>query len=90
MTTSSRVGDSGFVLFRHSAFVLRHSVNCSKLSRRSTVAFCARCEQPRHTTIVSPRAGPTLIIDNFAPVSSEMHLTYLLAADGSCENFRAA
>jgi hypothetical protein len=47
-----------------------------------------RC--PSHKTIVSPRAGPTLSIDNFAPVNSEMHLTYFLAAEGSCENFRAA
>jgi len=39
--------------------------------------------------IVSPRAGPTLTMDNFAPVNSEMYLTYFLAADGSCENFRA-
>jgi hypothetical protein len=39
--------------------------------------------------IVSPRAGPTLIIDNFAPVNSEMYLTYFLAAGGSCEKVRA-
>jgi len=39
--------------------------------------------------IVSPRAGPTLTMDNFAPVNSEMYLTYFLAAEGSCENFRA-
>ena len=43
-----------------------------------------------HRTIVSPRAGPTLTIDSFAPVSSEMYLMYFLAAKGSCENFRAA
>jgi len=42
-----------------------------------------------YKTIISPRAGPTLTIDNFAPVSSEMYLTYFLAAGGSCENFRA-
>jgi hypothetical protein len=41
-----------------------------------------------YKTIVSPRAGPTLTIDNFAPVNSEMYLTYFLAAGGSCENFR--
>jgi hypothetical protein len=39
--------------------------------------------------IVSPRAGPTLAIESFAPVSSEMYLTYFLAAKGSCENLRA-
>ena len=39
--------------------------------------------------IVSPRAGPTLTMDNFAPVNWEMYLTYFLAAEGSCENFRA-
>ncbi len=39
--------------------------------------------------IVSPRAGPTLTMDNFAPVNSEMYLTYFLAAEGSCENFLA-
>src|SRR5947207_10186475 len=36
-----------------------------------------------YKTIVSPRAGPTLIMDNFAPVNSEMYLTYFLAAGGS-------
>ena len=39
--------------------------------------------------IVSPRAGPTLTIESFAPASSEMYLTYFLAAEGSCENLRA-
>jgi hypothetical protein len=47
-------------------------------------------QAPAHKTIVSPRAGPTLTIDNFAPVNSEMYLRYFLAAAGSCENFRAA
>src|SRR5262249_33504514 len=42
-----------------------------------------------HSTIASPRAGPTLIMDGFAPASSEMYLTYFLADDGSCENSRA-
>jgi hypothetical protein len=42
-----------------------------------------------HRTIVSPRAGPTLTMESLAPVSSEMNLTYLLAAKGSCENLRA-
>ena len=31
-----------------------------------------------------------LTIDNFAPVNSEIDLKYFLAAEGSCENFRAA
>jgi hypothetical protein len=43
-----------------------------------------------HKMIVSRRVGPTLTMDNFAPVNSEMYLTYFLAAEGSCENFRAA
>ena len=43
-----------------------------------------------YKTIVSPRAGPTLTMDSFPPVNSEMYLTYFLAAAGSCENFRAA
>ena len=43
-----------------------------------------------YTTIVSPRAGPTLTIDNLAPVNSEMCLTYFLAAEGNWENLRAA
>jgi hypothetical protein len=30
-----------------------------------------------------------LIIDNLAPVSLAMYLTYFLAAEGSCENVRA-
>jgi hypothetical protein len=42
-----------------------------------------------YRTIVSPRAGPTLTIESFAPASSEMYLTYFLAAEGSCENLRA-
>jgi hypothetical protein len=42
-----------------------------------------------YKTIVSPRAGPTLTIDNFAPVNLEMYLTYFLVAEGSCENFLA-
>ena len=46
-------------------------------------------ERTAYKMIVSPRAGPTLTMDNFAPVNSEMYLTYFLAAEGSCENFRA-
>src|SRR5207248_7072428 len=38
---------------------------------------------PDYRTIVSPRAGPTLTIDNFAPVNSQMYLTYFFAAKGS-------
>ena len=45
---------------------------------------------PAHKTIVSPRVGPTLTIDSFAPANSAMYLTYFFAAEGSCENFRAA
>ena len=66
-------------LFRHSAFVLRHSCSSGNLSS------CWRV----YNMIVSPRAGPTLTIESFAPVSSEMYLTYFLAAEGSCENLRA-
>ena len=39
--------------------------------------------------MVSPRVGPTLIMDSFAPVNLEMYLTYAFAAGGSCENFLA-
>jgi len=42
-----------------------------------------------HKMMVSPRAGPTLIMDNLAPVNSEMYLTYFLAAGGSWEKVRA-
>jgi len=55
----------------------------SNASRRSPKACVQRM-------IVSPRVGPTLTSDNFAPVNSEIYLTYFLAAEGSCENFRAA
>src|SRR6266481_141232 len=37
---------------------------------------------PAHKTIVSPRVGPTLTIDNFAPANSGMYLTYFFAAEG--------
>ena len=47
------------------------------------------CRDEVHNMIVSPRAGPTLTIEGFAPASSEMYLTYFLAAEGSCENLRA-
>jgi hypothetical protein len=53
-------------------------------------AFPRSPPRPPHNTIVSPRVGPTLTIDNFAPVNSEIYLTYFLADEGSCENFRAA
>src|ERR1044071_7683427 len=53
------------------------------------LAWDDRRENLRHKLIVSPRAGPTLTIESFAPASSEMNLTYLLAAKGSCENLRA-
>ena len=63
------------MLVRHSDFMLLSSFDM----RASSF----------HKTIVSPRAGPTLTMESFAPVNSEMRLTYFLAADGSCENLRA-
>src|SRR5262245_3458068 len=48
-----------------------------------------RLPRPSYRIIVSPRAGPTLTMESFAPASSEMYLTYFLAAEGSCENLRA-
>ena len=65
-------------LFRHSTFVLRHSV----ASEPNPLLRA-------YNMIVSPRAGPTLTMESFAPASSEMYLTYFLAAEGSCENLRA-
>ena len=79
----------------HSSFVLVSSfdIRASTVGHESvwTIRFwtLARMQAPAHKTIVSPRAGPTLTIDNFAPVNSEMYLRYFLAAGGSCENFRA-
>jgi hypothetical protein len=70
---------------RHSDFGLLSSFDIRVL-RHSGIA---RSEQRVHSMIVSPRAGPTLTIDAFAPASSEMYLTYFLAAEGSCENLRA-
>src|SRR6188472_736276 len=55
-------------------------------------SFCRSRSEPSGTvynTIVSPRAGPTLTMESFAPASSAMYLTYFLAAKGSCENLRA-
>jgi len=66
-------------LFRHSAFVLRHSCSSGNLTS------CWRV----YNMIVCPRAGPTLTMESFAPASSEMNLRYFLAAKGSCENLRA-
>jgi len=43
-----------------------------------------------YKTIVSPRVGPTLSMESFARVKFKMYLTYFLAAEGSCENLRAA
>ena len=65
-------------LFRHSTFVLRHSVTPEP-----------NASATGHNMIVSPRVGPTLTMESFAPASSEMYLTYFLAAEGSCENLRA-
>ena len=66
-------------LFRHSTFVLRHSLGTRTRTR----------SQRAHNMIVSPRVGPTLTMESFAPANSEMYLTYFLAAEGSCENLRA-
>jgi hypothetical protein len=68
--------------------VLRHFVRAEWvwIPGLRTVGQCTSID---YKTIVSPRAGPTLTMDNFAPVNSEMYLTYFLAAEGSCENFRA-
>src|SRR6266849_9455779 len=64
------------------------SVRCPQRIFYSLPAGCAD-DSARYRMIVSPRAGPTLTMDNFAPVNSEMYLRYFLAAEGSCENFRA-
>ena len=56
---------------------------------RSRNQILVRKEQAAQSVIVWPRSGPTLTIDNFAPVNSEIYLTYFLAAEGSCENFLA-
>ena len=81
---------------RHSCFVLISSFDIRASSFRLQNAFgypafvrSAKCKSIDHKTIVSPRAGPTLTMHNFAPVNLEMYLTYFLAAEGSCENFRA-
>ena len=66
----------------------------------TVVPFCAeesagysilppRLTRRNYRIIVSPRAGPTLTMESFAPASSDMYLRYFLAAEGSCENLRA-
>ena len=62
----------------------------------TVVPFCAedsilprRMTRRNYRIIVSPRAGPTLTMESFAPASSDMYLRYFLAAEGSCENLRA-
>src|SRR5262249_23503447 len=77
-------------LFRHSAFVLRRFANCSKPWRQQDSPILRDPAAIAHNMIVSPRAGPTLTMESFAPASSEMYLRYFLAAEGSCENLRAA
>ena len=73
---------------RQSCFVLTSSLDIGVSSFLRSNASDIRASS--YKTIVSRRVGPTLSIDNFAPVNSEMHLTYFLAAEGSCENLRAA
>jgi len=51
----------------------------------SILNFWRVCKPAAHKTIVSPRAGPTLTIDNFPPVNSEIVSENFLAAGGSCE-----
>jgi len=89
MTKRCNVATSSFVLRAY--FVIRHS--CFVISFGQNAFECSGDEPQSsardHNTIVSPRAGPTLTMESFAPVNSEMRLTYFLAADGSCENLRA-
>src|SRR5689334_15454860 len=84
MTSDETASDRSLVI-RYSFFVTARNtpmlLGYSNLAGRPVWTY---------TIIVSPRAGPTLTIDNFAPVNSEMYLTYFLAAAGSSENFRAA
>src|SRR3954451_14263321 len=89
MTKRSNVAISSSVLRAY--FVIRHSCFVSSSGQN---AFERSGDEPQstarvHNMIVSPRAGPTLTIESFAPASSEMYRTYFLAADGSCENLRA-
>src|SRR5207249_486417 len=67
---------------------LQRPLSSADFRRGLLYAGCAE-DSARYSTIVSPRPGPTLTMDNFPPVNSEMYLTYFLAANGSCENFRA-
>src|SRR3954466_16320735 len=89
MTKRCNVATSSFVLRAY--FVIRHS--CWVISFEQSALECSGDEPQSsardHNTIVSPRAGPTLTMESFAPANSEMHLTYFRAAEGSCENFRA-
>ena len=71
-----------YFVIRHSCFVISSSAEALNVERRCRA-------RTRYRMIVSPRAGPTLTIESFAPASSEMYLTYFLAAEGSCENLRA-
>jgi hypothetical protein len=73
---------------RQSCFVLTSSFDTRGSSFLRSNAFDIRASS--YKTIVSPRVGPTLSMESFAPVNSEMYLMYFLAAEGSCENLRAA
>ena len=81
---------------RQVAWAANDEIRMAKLEGMTNGADCASLSFVLHASfvihkmIVSRRVGPTLTIDNFAPVNSEMYLTYFLAAEGSCENFRAA
>ena len=89
MTKRGDVATSSFVLrvyfvIRYSGFVISSGQNAFECSGGESQPVARD-----HNTIVSPRVGPTLTMESFAPASSEMYLTYFLAAEGSCENLRA-
>ena len=72
-----------------SSFLLRHFVwGAMRLDIPSSNCRPVAAAPP-HRAIVSRRVGPTLTMDNFAPVNSEMCLTYFLASEGRSENLRA-
>ena len=82
-----------YCVLRHSCFVLISSFDIGASSflhdtmRLDIGLRTVPVHNTRYKMIVSRRAGPTLTMDNFAPVNSEIYLTYFLAAKGSCENF---
>src|SRR6516164_284549 len=76
--------------FNHSSFLSSFVIRNSSLCWVSiTMSNLRQLTNAAHKMIVSPRVGPTLTMESFAPASSEMNLTYFLAAEGSCENLRA-